>query len=91
MRWPLVLGLSLLGCVGQLRAQPASGHPAKAKATQPHRQRPAHDYAATGLAADLRAAWLAALAEPAPTASTVATATMGREVVVAVEPLAAAG
>ncbi|MGI4740727.1 MAG: hypothetical protein ACRYG7_36625 [Janthinobacterium lividum] len=95
MRWLLVLGLSLLGCVGQLRAQPASGHPARAKVARPHRRAPAHDYAATGLAADLRAAWLAALAEPAPPDSTVATAattaTMGHAVLVAIEPLAAAG
>ena len=92
MRWLLVLVLILLSCLGQLRAQPASGHPPKDKTTQPHR-RLAHDYAATGLAADLRAAWLAALAEPAPTDSTVAapatTAIMGHEVLVAVEPLAA--
>lgn len=94
MRWLLVLGLSLLGCMGQLRAQPTGGHPAKTKITRPPRRRPAHNYAATGLAADLRAAWLAALAEPAPADSTVAapapTATESHEVLVALEPLAAA-
>lgn len=97
MNWRLVVGLSLLGCVGQLRAQPTSWRPAESQLAYPYSPfrgpAPAAPCTPLGLATDLRAAWLAATAEPAADSEATALPAAraeGRAVSVAIERPAAA-